>query len=45
MRQRQPVNDERDAYHQTLALANAVGWLNHQEIDEYTARIRERRQP
>ena len=30
----QPVNDERDAYHQALALANAAGWLNRRALNE-----------
>ena len=30
----QPVNDERDAYHQALALANVAGWLNRRALNE-----------
>ena len=29
----EPVNDERDAYHQAVALANAAGWINKIAID------------
>jgi len=36
----EPVNDERDAYHQAVALANAAGWINKIAIDEYVERIR-----
>jgi len=30
----QPVNEERDAYHQALALANVAGWLNRLALNE-----------
>jgi len=30
----EPINDERDAYHQARALAEAAGWLNRVAIDE-----------
>ena len=30
----QPVNEERDAYHQALALANVAGWLNRRALNE-----------
>jgi hypothetical protein len=35
-----PVNDERDAYHQALALANAAGWLNKQTLSEFAEQQR-----
>ena len=34
------TSDERDAYHQAVALANAAGWINKIAIDEYVERIR-----
>jgi hypothetical protein len=39
----QPVNDERDAYHQSIALANVALWLNDRAINEYMDRERESR--
>jgi hypothetical protein len=30
----EPVNDERDAYHQACALANVAGWINKLALDE-----------
>ena len=36
----EPVNDERDAYHQAVALANAAGWLNQVAIEEYIERTK-----
>ena len=39
----EPVNDERDAYHQSVALANAAGWINKIAIDEAVEREREAR--
>ena len=35
---RLPVNDERDAFHQSLALANAGGWLNKIATAEFVER-------
>ena len=37
---RLPVNDERDAFHQSLALANAGGWLNKIATAEFVERER-----
>ena len=34
----QPVNDERDAYHQARALANAAGWINKIALAEFIER-------
>ena len=38
----EPVNDERDAYHQAHALANVAGWINHLAIAEFTGKVVER---
>jgi hypothetical protein len=38
----EPVNDERDAYHQARALANVAGWLNERAIEELVKQERER---
>jgi hypothetical protein len=35
----QPVNEERDAYHQALALANVAGWLNRRALNELAERV------
>jgi hypothetical protein len=35
-----PVNDERDAYHQSCALANVAGWLNDRAIEDIVERER-----
>jgi hypothetical protein len=37
---RQPINDERDAFHQALALANAAQWLNQHSMAEFLERER-----
>ena len=39
----EPVNDERDAYHQTVAIAAVARWLNNRVIGEYMDREREAR--
>ena len=41
---REPTSDERDAYHQALALANAAQCINQRSLAEYTERVRERAQ-
>jgi hypothetical protein len=37
----EPVNDERDAYHQVVALANVAGWINKLAIAEFAERVRD----
>ena len=39
----EPVNDERDAYHQTVAIAAVARWLNNRVIGEYMDREQEAR--
>ena len=36
----EPVNDERDAYHQAVALANVAGWINKIATNELVERER-----
>ena len=39
----EPVNDERDAYDQSVALAAAGSWLNKLALNEFTQRVRAKR--
>ena len=39
----EPVNDERDAYHQVRALANVAGWVNKIAMDEFVEQLRAKR--
>jgi hypothetical protein len=39
-----PVNDQRDAYHQSVALAHVSSWLNNIATDEFLERDKQHRE-